>query len=124
VWVSCAACGEEKAAKKHVVEENERHFCDYDCQGEWLSENAIGEDHPSWQGGTVPYGTGWTKKKKEQVRKRQDRICVGCGEPTPDNKRPASTTSRKRDHSKTARTETTRTTSSLCAGVAIGSGSR
>jgi len=36
---------------------------------------ATGSDHPSWQGGRVPYGPGWNKAKRQSVRERDDHTC-------------------------------------------------
>jgi len=45
-----------------------------------------GENHPHWNGGFEPYGTGWNEKKKQQVRKRDGYKCVDCGTTQPEHK--------------------------------------
>lgn len=79
VDVECAQCGAQLTVRRSVFEENERHFCNYGCMGEWESENQRGRDHPNWKGGKVPYGAGWNEAKREKIRQRQGRKCGGCG---------------------------------------------
>lgn len=33
---------------KSRYERSERHFCDGECRGEWMSDNRTGENHPQW----------------------------------------------------------------------------
>lgn len=78
--VQCAHCGDDVEIAPHTDEIAEKHFCkDGECFEEWYSENFSGEDSPHWNGGTVPYGGGWTDRVKEPVRERQNRKCAGCG---------------------------------------------
>lgn len=39
----------------------------------------VGDDHPNWAGGHVPYGPGWTAAKRRKVRDRDNRECQDCG---------------------------------------------
>ena len=78
VTVDCSWCGEDNEIIPAREAAYEKHFCDQECQGEWLSENNCGENHPLYQGGYFPYGSGFTDKKKEKVRERQERKCAGC----------------------------------------------
>lgn len=50
VDVECANCDTVNEVKPSRAEDRENVFCDRDCQGEWLSENATGDQHPSWKG--------------------------------------------------------------------------
>lgn len=47
-----------------------------------LNGNYVGENHPNWRGGIskLPYCYKWTKKLREEIRKRDDYICQmpGC----------------------------------------------
>lgn len=43
------------------------------------SEALSGELHPRWKGGHVPYGKGWTEKKRKNVRSRDSHRCQACG---------------------------------------------
>ena len=56
--------------------------------GRWLKKHGIetrdssfrpGSENVSWNGGTAPYGPGWNKRKKRQVRTRDGHKCVDCG---------------------------------------------
>lgn len=76
--VECANCGAELELPAHR-RKYERNFCDSECMGEWRSENRTGEDHPQWQGGRFPYGDGWDREKRRQVRARDDFSCQSCG---------------------------------------------
>jgi len=77
--VGCAQCGDDVSRPQSVIEGSDRNFCDDDCRGEWLSENVRGENHPCWEGGRAPYGSGWSKRKRERVRERDGRECQSCG---------------------------------------------
>ena len=51
----------------------------------WLNKHDIearsgggvlsGEDHPSYKGGPAPYGPGWNRRKRAEVRERDDYTC-------------------------------------------------
>jgi DNA-directed RNA polymerase specialized sigma24 family protein len=41
---------------------------------QWRAE-LEGEDHPLWNGGTMPYGRGWNQSKKQAVRERDSHTC-------------------------------------------------
>ncbi len=39
-----------------------------------------GEEHPLWEGGPdQAYGEGWNEQKREKIRRKYNRTCVGCG---------------------------------------------
>jgi len=50
--VDCANCGDTKQVRPSRLESKERFFCDYDCRGEFMSEQT-GKDTPAWEGGKV-----------------------------------------------------------------------
>lgn len=75
----CFQCGGPVERWPSRIERQPNHFCSPECTSEWRSENYTGENHPNWEGGTFPYGAGWTKAKREKVRERQGRRCAGCG---------------------------------------------
>lgn len=80
VTVACAWCGSEKQVFPANAEEYDDHYCrETNCQEKWLAKNNTGEANPNWEGGSFPYGSGFTEAKKEKVRERQDRRCAGCG---------------------------------------------
>lgn len=73
VEVECAWCGHEKTVYRSRFEENERHFCDQRCQGDWYSENRIGEDTPNWNGGRVELTCGSCDGTYLEKRHRTER---------------------------------------------------
>lgn len=79
VTVTCPQCGGEHEVKPHVVKDNNRHFCSRECMGEYYSIHQTGAKHPGWKGGVFPYGEGWTREKRREIRERQGRCCAGCG---------------------------------------------
>lgn len=74
---TCERCGREFSVSN--CRDGEARFCSEQCTGEWLSENITGEDHPRWAGGAAPYGEGWTPRKKQRVRIRDQARCRDCG---------------------------------------------
>lgn len=48
VVVECAACGKDLKRRPCRIEEGKDHFCDQICHGKWLTENNVGENHPSY----------------------------------------------------------------------------
>lgn len=65
VVVNCAQCGAEKRVKRCKVEQQERHFCDNDCYGEWCSENRRGKQSPAWRGGKTTVECAYCGTEKE-----------------------------------------------------------
>lgn len=79
--VSCDQCGNTFFREKQVVERNEKTFCDWECQGNWRSENYTGEDNPlytrvdktcEWCGGVYT-----VKKKREDTTRFCSQECLG-----------------------------------------------
>lgn len=93
VTETCDTCGEDFRRPKWKAEKADRAFCSEDCRGEWVSGFMSGrftgedhhmygidpEDHPRYAGGSFPYGPGFSDRKKEAVRERDDRRCQHCG---------------------------------------------
>lgn len=79
IEVRCRNCGSELLRKPHKAVNQDNHFCDHECYGEYRAEVITGENHHSWRGGTFPYGPGWNESKKKQVRERDDFECQTCG---------------------------------------------
>jgi 5-methylcytosine-specific restriction endonuclease McrA/plasmid maintenance system antidote protein VapI len=83
VTVECDNCSKQKTVYETFLTDG-RKFCDQSCQGEWLSENQVGEEHPLYQGGTTPsYGSGWETVRKKVLER--DNLCQVCGD-TPDSR--------------------------------------
>lgn len=81
IEVHCDWCGEDKRVYPYRYSEERRYYCDEQCQGAWLSENKVGEDHPLYQGGgewTDKFGSQWHVIREEQIN-RDDRECIICG---------------------------------------------
>lgn len=81
IEVDCEWCGEPKEIYPYREDEAEHFFCDYDCEGLWLSENVAGEDHPLYKGDgdwTKKYGPMWHKKREERLEE-DGYECVICG---------------------------------------------
>lgn len=79
ITVECATCGEQKEVCRSESEKRDRHFCDKDCQGEWLSENRTGEDANRWFGGYEGYyGPSWQRQRRKALE-RDGHQCVVCG---------------------------------------------
>lgn len=54
-------------------------FCSTKCMGEWQSKNKVGENHPNWRGGWIPYYGGNWGGQKRNARKRDNYTCQRCG---------------------------------------------
>jgi hypothetical protein len=78
VMVACDHCGQGFYKHRSAANRTDHNFCGFSCRDAWVSKNRIGEDHHNWNGGSVPYGEGWTEEKRETVRDRQDRQCASC----------------------------------------------
>jgi hypothetical protein len=81
---SCEWCGDE-VTRRPGYPECEHTFCDLECYGSWLSARRSGEDHPQWKGGKRQYGAGWTRRKRNRVRIRDQARCQSCGMTEPDH---------------------------------------
>lgn len=81
VEVTCAWCGEEFEVYPYRLETTDNFFCDYGCEGEWLSKNIHGEDHPLYKGGGEwknKMGSQW-HVKREKCLERDNYQCTICG---------------------------------------------
>lgn len=78
--VECRNCGSKLDRYPHEVEgASYGSFCDLGCYGEWLSNNVTGDSHHQWEGGTLPYGSGWWQIRQTALE-RDDYKCQQCGE--------------------------------------------
>ena len=77
--VPCSWCDDLVKRAKSEIEQYEHHFCDDQCMGEWRSRNVVGENNPSWKGGTyTDFGSNWFRVRSK-IRER-DEVCQVCGE--------------------------------------------
>lgn len=75
----CDWCGETIRRKPSIAKERNHHFCDYDCLGNWASENRTGEGSPRWKGGgNLYYGENWQSQRRKR-REIDDYTCQRCG---------------------------------------------
>lgn len=84
ITVECEVCGEEIRKTSSQQDEMgnyelENHFCSKECESEWKRSNWVGENHPSWHGGSPDYyGNNWIQQRR-QARKRDGYTCQRCG---------------------------------------------
>lgn len=79
ITTTCSYCGAEMSVVQSRLETTDRGvFCDQQCHGSWLSENVVGKDHHQWDGGSIQYGRGWWRTRK-QALKRDEYRCRICG---------------------------------------------
>lgn len=77
--VECSSCGATLHRSDYYHEQNEHHFCDFDCLGEWRSEHQTGEEHPNWAGGVSSrYGSNW-QEQRSKAKRRDGHECRVCG---------------------------------------------
>lgn len=83
--VECSSCGDTLHRKRYYIDKNEHFFCDYQCHGDWRSENMRGNNHPRWKGGQDLYHLlrshiserCWTMMYQEYQKKFN--TCEMCG---------------------------------------------
>jgi len=76
----CLQCGGEFTVNLYQVEQGWGQFCTRKCHGKWKSENLVGFNSPSWQGGLSfePYCSKFNKGFKRRVREFFGNRCVKC----------------------------------------------
>lgn len=77
----CRYCGSE--FEVILSRGDTARYCSFECKARWARETDEneGENHPLYEGGVFPYGSGWNDAKKELVRERDGRECRVCGKP-------------------------------------------
>ncbi len=80
VVINCTQCGKKiKRYQSFLSSGKWGNFCSKKCRGNWISENIIGENHPSWKGGYYPYfGKNWGKVRR-MLREQNLLVCILCG---------------------------------------------
>lgn len=80
--VSCFQCGKGTIKQAGKVKRNAHQFCSWRCYSSWRNGKFTGESSPCWQGGRIPYGSGWTEAVRQEVRRRDNFTCQVCGKST------------------------------------------
>jgi HNH endonuclease len=76
---SCDNCGKSFMKQTRDLKKTKHSFCGVICFGKWLSNNIIGEAHPNWNGGRLPYyGPNW-RQQRRNARARDNYTCQKCG---------------------------------------------
>lgn len=80
--VKCDTCGKNIRRMPSRRDEFDRHFCSWECSGEWHSNNLSGENAPNWHGGTSfeLYPIEFNNNLKRQIKKRDNYTCQLCGD--------------------------------------------
>lgn len=52
-----------------------RWFRKHGIDAEYIYRGPTGSEHPNWEGGRIPYGSGWNDKKRQTVRDRDGYTC-------------------------------------------------
>jgi endogenous inhibitor of DNA gyrase (YacG/DUF329 family) len=80
---NCDNCGEQCEDPNYQYKNQDHHFCNSKCHGEWNSKYKIGKNHPNYIHGesNFPYPPEFNDQLKEFVRKRDNYKCQGCGIP-------------------------------------------
>jgi len=77
ITVQCDFCGKYIEKNTCHVKRAERHFCGPECSGHWMSENLIGENHPTYnQIEAICEQCGKAfKRKPSQIEKHNQSFC-------------------------------------------------
>lgn len=81
IETECGWCGETLERYPNRIENTDMQFCDQECQGQWLSKNVVGEDHPLYEGAgewAEKFGSMWHKIREKRLEE-DDKQCVVCG---------------------------------------------
>lgn len=81
IETSCAFCGKAIRRKPWRIGtvKRTRHFCCKEHRAAWHKEHFVGENSPTWKGGSIRYyGPNWNEQKRA-ARKRDGYKCKACG---------------------------------------------
>lgn len=70
--VTCEHCGTTVYKSPSHIEQQDRHFCGNECQGEWMAAQPP-ENMPTWKGGPVEIECAWCGKTEPIRRARIER---------------------------------------------------
>lgn len=80
----CTECNKDiHIPPSHIKEvggyKQKNYFCGKDCESKFKKREWTGEEHPSYNGGTIKQmGENW-REKREKVIKRDNNTCQNCG---------------------------------------------
>lgn len=65
IVVVCSSCNKKIKKLKSKADKSTKHFCDYECMGEWMSVNLKGKNNPNYKNGET-----WTEKMRKDSAQR------------------------------------------------------
>ena len=65
ITFNCDYCGKECNTTISHYNNNKNHFCSQKCKAKWQEENNIGENNPSWKGGSIKHNCDYCGKEIE-----------------------------------------------------------
>lgn len=85
IQITCDNCGKLCSVHQSVYALSKHHFCNRQCNDEWMSKNYRAEGNPNWQGGFSSENQRVRKTKeyrewREAVFARDNWTCQDCGE--------------------------------------------
>lgn len=69
--VKCDHCGTHITKTESKLHKSENNFCNYECMGNWMSENLIGENNPNYNNGDA-----WTQEMRKNCSERSVRRLI------------------------------------------------
>lgn len=79
IKVSCANCSKILFRIDSRAKRNNRHFCNYSCHGEWITNHKSGKhSHAYINGNSKKYYTTKFLNIRESIRKRDKYKCQAC----------------------------------------------
>lgn len=78
--LTCEVCNTKILRQLNQLKRNDKNFCTHECYAKWLEENSVGENSPTWRGGSPDYRGGNWNKVKKMARERDGYRCQQCGE--------------------------------------------
>lgn len=77
IETSCDYCGKQLKVQPHIVEKNDKNFCNNDCRSSWQSENIVGENHHQFSDYDGYYGENWYEMRRKCMEE-YDEKCNRC----------------------------------------------
>ena len=77
--ILCDYCGKKFTRPPSLINKTWGNFCNRKCRGKWISEHINGEQHPNWQGGSLPHYRGAWRAVQREARHKAKGYCQICG---------------------------------------------